>query len=126
MPRFSDRTIAIVRRNVDAMLTDLCTIQQQTGITGILGEPLNVWETVAEAVPCRVIRSRIPSSGTMQNIGSQESMVETYRLICPVGTSFEVDNRITLANGHVYHVVSVEDELTDQAFAGAVVTRVRV
>lgn len=126
MPRFSDRTIALVRRNVDAMLTDTCTIERLTGTKGTMGEPLDVWETVAADVRCRVIRARVVSPGTTQTVGSQESMVDTYRLVCPHGTALAVDNRVQLSDDSVYHVVSVEDGLTDEGFAGAVITRVRV
>jgi hypothetical protein len=126
MPRFRARTIAVVRRNVNEMLTDTCRIERQTGITGTMGEPLNSWETVATEVPCRVIRSSLRlGASAMQVVGSQESMVELYRLICPVGTGFTVDDRVTLSDDSVYQVVNVEDKLTDSAFSGAVVTRVR-
>jgi hypothetical protein len=125
MPRFSDRTLAVVQRNVNEMLVDTCTIKRESGATGTMGEPLHTLEIVASGVACRVIRARVPSQGTTQVVGSQESMVEVYRLICPVGTPFTKDDVVTLADGSVYLVVSVEDQLTDSAFAGAVITRVR-
>lgn len=125
MPRFSDRTLAIVQRNVGEMLTDTCTIKRELGATGTMGEPLRDLVLVASGVACRVIRAKIPSNGSQQVVGSQESMVEVYRLICPVGTPFTKDDVVTLADASVYRVVSVEDQLTDSAFAGAVITRVR-
>jgi len=126
MPRFSARTIAIVKQNVSEMLTDTCTLSRESGATGTMGEPLHTLEIVATGVRCRVIRAgQARSSGATQVVGSQESMVEAYRLICPVGTAFVVDDVVTLSNGDVYQVVSVEDQLTDAAFAGAVITRVR-
>jgi hypothetical protein len=125
MPRFSDRTMAIVRRNVNEMLVDTCTIEQQMGIKGTMGEPLDSWEIVAEDVPCRVIRAKVPNASSQTVVGSQEAMVEMYRLECPYDTTFAVDNRVTLSDGSVYQVVQVEDKLTDSAFAGAVITRVR-
>lgn len=125
MPRFSARTIAIVQRNVSEMLTDTCTIKRLTGATGTMGEPLNQMELIASGVLCRVIRAKTPSNGSQQVVGSQQSMVELYRLICPVGTAFVVDDVVTLSDGSVYQVVQVEDQLTDGVFAGAVITRVR-
>lgn len=125
MPRFSDRTIAIVTRNVSEMLTDSCTIKRLTGATGTMGEPLNQLELIASGVQCRVIRSKTPSDNAQQVVASQKSMVERYRLICPAGTAFLVDDVVTLADGSVYQVVQVEDKLTDGVFAGAVITRVR-
>lgn len=125
MPRFSDRTLAIIQRNVNEMLVGTCTIERETGTTGTMGEPLHTVEVIATAVPCRVIRSKTPSLGTTEVVGSQEAMVDTYRLICPVGTSFRVDDRVTLSDGSVWQVASMEDKLTDAAFVGAVITRVR-
>ena len=125
MPRFSSSTIARVQRNVNAMLTDTCTIKRMTDSLGTMGEPLNTLELIASGVLCRVIRAKVPSDNTQQVIGSQKSMVERYRLICPVGTAFVVDDVITVSDGKVYQVVNVEDDLTDSAFAGAVITRVR-
>ena len=125
MPRFSSRTLAIVQRNVNEMLTDNCTISRETGATGQMGEPLHVLEVVASEVACRVIRARTPSNSTSQVVGSQEAMVESFRLICPSGTAFVTDDVVTTSDGSVYQVVSVEDKLTDGAFAGAVMTRVR-
>lgn len=125
MPRFSDRTINIVRRNVNEMLTDTCTISEESGATGTMGEPLPNLVVVASGVPCRVIRAKIPNSSSQQVVGSQESMVEVYRWIGPVGTALAVDQVVTLSDGSVYQIVNVEDKLTDSAFAGAVVTRVR-
>jgi glyoxylate carboligase len=124
MPRFSARTIAIVQQNVSEMLTDTCTIQRQTGATGTMGEPLNQLELIASGVACRVIRVKTPNANSQAVIGSQKSMVERYRLICPVDTAFRVDDVVTIGSD-VYQVVDVEDKLTDAAFAGAVITRVR-
>lgn len=126
MPRFSARTIAIVRKNVNEMLTDTCTIKRLTGATGTMGEPLNQLELIASDVQCRVIRAKTPSGSSQMVVGTQQSMVEMYRLECPYDTAFLVDDVVTLADGSVYQVVSVEDKLTDSAFAGAVIQRVRV
>lgn len=126
MPRFSDRTIAIVRRNVNAMLTDTCTLSRQAGITGTMGEPLHTLEVVATGVRCRVIRaSQQFGKSSTTVVGSQEAMVELYRLECPYDTTLEVDMVATLSDGSVYHIVGLEDKLTDSAFAGAVITKVR-
>ena len=124
MPRLSVRTLKIVQQNVGEMLTDRCTIQRQTGATGTMGEPLNQLELIASDVPCRVIRAKTPNANSQMVIGNQKSMVERYRLICPVDTDFRVDDVVTVGDD-IYQVVDVEDKLTDAAFAGGVVTRVR-
>lgn len=125
MPHFSARTLALVKRNINEMLTDRCTIYRETGATGSMGEPLPTLGPVASDVPCRVIRSRTPSQGAVGVVGSQEAMVEVYRLICPDGTAFVKNDVVTLSDGSQYLVVNVEDKLTDEAFAGAVIQRVR-
>lgn len=125
MPHFSARTIAKVRSNVNAMLTERCTLQRESGATGTMGEPIATYTTIATGILCRVIRAKSPSGGSEMVVGSQEAMVERYRLICPVGTAFKVDDRIVMADGRTFQVIDVEDGLTDAGFAGAVITRVR-
>ena len=127
MPRFSDRTIALVRRNVNEMLTESCTIQRESGSRGTMGEPVHQFENVATAVACRVIRAgQTQSTSEAGQVGGQEALVEMYRLICPVDTPFTTDDRVVMSDGRVFQVVDVEDGLSDSAFAGAVMVRVRV
>lgn len=126
MPRFSARTINIVRKNVNEMLTDTCTLYVESGATGIMGEPLHTLELVAEDVPCRVIRaSQQFGKSSVVAVGSQEAMVELYRLECPYDTTLTVDMVAKLSDGSMYQIVGIEDKLTDSAFAGAVISRVR-
>lgn len=126
MPHFSSRTIALVRRNANAMLTETCTLYRKTGATGEMGEPLNTFEIAATGVPCRVIRARVPSGSTTQPVGGQIALVETYRLECPYNTVLELNMRSQVDGGGLYDLISIEDKLTDSAFAAAVVTRVRL
>jgi len=126
MPRFSDRTIALVRRNVNEMLTETCTITRETGVKGTMGEPLHDnTEIVAQNVSCRVITVGQRNRSQTRDVGAQEVIVEMYRLICPVGTAFTTDDLITMSDGRIFHVVDVEDGLTDEAYAGAIITRAR-
>jgi len=126
MPRFSSQTIARVRRNASAMLTDTCTLYRQTAATGTMGEPLDALELLTSGVRCRVIRAKTPNANTQAVIGSQKSEVEAYRLECPYDTTLVVDMVVKLSNGNVYQITSIEDQLTDSAFAVAVITRVRL
>ena len=125
MPHFSTRTIAVVRRAGNEMLTDTCVLSRKSMATGNMGEPLPVLTIVATGVRCRVIRAKVPANSSQQVVGSQQAMVETYRLECPYDTAFVVDDVVTLNDGTVYQVVNVEDQLTDSVFAGAVIMRVR-
>jgi len=126
MALLSDRTIAMVRRNVSAMLTERCTIERESGATDDMGAPLHDWTVVASDVPCRVIRAgQQRNNTTTQIVGSQEALVETFRLICPVATPFKTDDRVRLADGTVYQVVALDDQLSDQAFVAAIIMRGR-
>jgi len=126
MPRFSARTMAVIRRSGGEMLTDTCSLFVESGATGALGEPLHDLELVASGVACRVIRARTPSGGTQMVVGSQESMVETYRLECAYDQALAVDMVAVLdSSAESYRITSIEDKLTDSVFAGAVITRVR-
>lgn len=125
MPRFSARTINLVRRNVNDLLTATCRIERETSSTGTMGEPLHDWDVVQADVPCRVIRLAKRTTTSAEQVGSQETLVERYRLITPVGTNFAVDDRVVMSDGRVFQVVDVEDGLTDEAFAGVMLSRVR-
>lgn len=126
MAYFGARTLGIVRRNVNRTLKERCTIQRETHTKGTMGEPLHEFEQVAADVACRVITAGERNRTAVMDVGSQESLVERYRLICPVGTLFEVDNRVVMSDGRVFQIVDVEDGLTDEAYAGAIMIRVRV
>lgn len=126
MPRISSRTLAKVRANVNEMLTETCSLQRETGTVGTMGEPLHTWETVQSGIACRVIQAgQMQSTSATAVAGSAEAMVERYRLITPVGTPFKTDDRVVMSDGRVFDIVDVEDGLTDDAFAGAVMVRVR-
>jgi len=122
----SNRTLAIIKRRVNTFLTETCTIGRESGLKGAMGEPLHGVEVVAADVPCRVITLGQSSTRTeYESVGSAEAMVERWRLICPAGTSFAVDNQVVLSDGRVFQIVDVDDRLTDQAFVAAVMVRAR-
>ncbi len=125
MPPFSTRTLGIVRRNVNAMLTDTCTIYSEGSGRDSSGAPLHTLESVASDVACRIIRSTSRAQTRAQTVAGQEALVELYRLILPVGTPFTVNDVVELSSGERYQVVNVEDKLTDSAFVEASITRVR-
>lgn len=122
----SNRTIALVRRRVNAFLTERCSIEREAGMKGSMGEPLHGWEMVADNVQCRVITVNQSSTQTeYEAVGSTEALVERWRLICPAGTVFAVDNRVRLSDGRVFQIVDVDDRLTDEAFVSAMMVRAR-
>lgn len=105
------------------MLTDTCTISRETAGRGAMFEPLHQYAVVAADVPCRVILSNAGDEGSASE-GAAETIVERYRLITPVGTAFEVDDRVTVG-GAVYDVVEINDRLTDNAFVEVTMRRGR-
>lgn len=121
------RVASLARRMVERTLTERCDIERETGATGLMGEPLHQWEMVEQDVPCRVISTGGQGSQQSQYaaVGATETMVERWRLICPVGTTLKTDSRVRLTDGRVYQIVSVEDRLSDAAFAGALMVRAR-
>lgn len=120
------RTVNIIRQRVNQMLTERCSIERESGTKGRMGEPLHGKETVATDVPCRIISiGQSSTQSEYEAVGSTEAMVERWRLICPAGTAFTVDNLVRLADGRVYQIVDVDDRLTDQAFVSAVMVRAR-
>lgn len=119
------RAAALMRQRVNALLTDTCLIERESSGVGTMGQPLHQWDVVASAVPCRVITGARRAGAGYQNIGSTESMIERFRLITPAGTVFAVDDRVTLADGTVYQVVEVVDQLTDAVDTQAIIVRAR-
>lgn len=125
MAWFSDRTVALVRRNVLKTLTETCRVERESGSTGTMGELLHDWVVVAQDVACRVITRGQQSQAQTREVGGQEALVERYELICPVGTAFTVDDRVVMSDGRIFQVVDVEDGLSNEAFAKVMLVRTR-
>lgn len=110
-------------------LNETCTIEVQDFITNEIKSQVKAWIVVADDVPCRVIQATSRSSSSEAAlVGKQESLAELYRIALPPKGSatytwdLTVNQRITV-NGHAYHVIAVEQELTDNVFRSALVTR---
>lgn len=126
LPKISSRTKAIVQRNVNAMLTDRCRIERESGSRGKAGEPLHNWVVVATGVPYREIMAGRRTGSQTRQVGGQEAMVDLPRLIFPTGTSFTGNNRvIDETDGRIWHIVAVEDGYTDAAYVSCQAARVR-
>lgn len=121
----SARTMAKVRGNVGATLTDSCTIQRETEGVGAMGEPLHEFEDMASEVACRLIRAGTKTAGTSNVEGGREATTDRYRLILAVGTVISADYRVVMSDGLEYEVVDVEASLTDAAFVAAILVRAR-
>ena len=121
---FKQQTLRVIQSRVDSMLTDSCTIERESGGVGLMGEPVCGWTVIAQNVPCRVISAGRGSRSAYEEVGSQEALVQRYRLMCEKGTAFTVNDRVTV-NGNVYQIVDVMDGWTDSVMVGAVMVGVR-
>lgn len=117
---------AQLKRQLESLLLDqTCTITHQTETVDEYGARTQVWVTIASDVPCRVIRAQNRRFLGQDEVAMQEVMVESYRLITPVGTPLDVDYRITLPSGSMYEVVQVLDANTNALDAQAEMVRRR-
>lgn len=118
----SPQVVAMYRREVANFLTQRAQLQRETTARGEYGEPLHVWEIVAQSVPCRLIRLGRRNESGIEEAGGAETMRSEYRLIVPSGTPLTADMRVTV-DGLTYGVVRIETQLTDEAFHAAIVNR---
>jgi len=119
------RTKGLIGRALNKFLTETCQIEGETLARGQFGERTHGFDVVGADVPCRVIRAGAsPSQTTSGEIGSQETIVERYRLIVPAGTVLNVDQRVTVG-GAVYQIVDVVTAWADAVDAQAVMVRAR-
>lgn len=118
-------SLAKIRKRAYAFLEDRCVIERQRQERGSMGQPIApAWDVVASDVPCRLVMAGRQLNGMDAVVGSQEALVERYKIALPYDAVVDVDYRITV-NGEAYGVVSVERILTAKVFVQAVVTKVR-
>ena len=103
-------------------LKDRCTVEAEVQVTGVYGEPSQVWQVTGADVPCRMITAGGARGNAIEEAGAQETMKHEYRIVLAVTTVVGVDCRITFG-GHIYHVIRVESGLTDESFKQAIVIR---
>lgn len=121
----SQRVINILKVATARFLTETCDIEKLANARDKYGNKVpNQWETVSSDVACRIITAGTRNQSSSMDVGSQEALVETYRLIVPAGTALDVDYRVT-CNGIVYQVVNVLTSRTDETDRQAILTRVR-
>lgn len=116
------RLLANIRTALEVFLDDTCTISRERETFDSMGGSSHVPEIVASGVSCRVIMGKSDT----ENIGNQESLTETYRLIVPVGTELDVDYIVTLADETVYQVIEIITQRSDAMDAQVMMKRVRI
>lgn len=119
-------TLGYMRAMTNRLLTDTCTIQARASGRGEFGNAQQTaWQTVATGVQCRVINLQAWLAGGAETVAGREAVTDIYRLICPAGTALDADQRVTLSDGTVFHVVDVKVSLTDETDTQATIARVR-
>lgn len=118
------QTVQSVRAVVNQTLTECADILRPTGAVDALGAPTHAMETASEGVKCRIIRAGSQSVDMATGEGLVEQIKDRYRAILPYGTVLGVDYQIVIGE-RTYSVIAIDDDLTDAAFVGAVVLRLR-
>lgn len=125
MRRMRARTMRRIQQMVGRELTETCTLTKQADAEGVYGEPILDWIEVGSGIKCRVIRAGSSMAGSNVIAGGRESLLDKHRLILPVGTVVGANYRAEMADGRVYEVVDVVDDLTDLPYVQVVVSRLR-
>jgi len=125
MPHVTGGLRSTMRRALDALLTDTCTITAEAVGADEYGAPPGAWSIVAANVPCRVIMQSAARSAEAGAQAGREGVADTYRLIVPAGTALDAGQRVTTSDGAVYEVVDLQTALTDAPDAQAIITRMR-
>lgn len=120
----SNATLKRIRDRVRKFYPASCTIEAEDTGTDQYGASTHTWVTVAENVPCRIIRAGQNTSGEAGMQGRQEVMEDRYRLSVPVDTALAIDQRVTV-NGVTYDVVNIISAWSDAVDAQAIITRSR-
>ena len=118
------QVVAMLQTVTAKFLTETALIEVETTSVGQWGQPVTLWQTVASEVACRVITATAQTSATAQQVGSQEALVDTYRIIAPYGTAFATNQRVTVGSV-VYQVVGLVTDRTDETDTQAILVRAR-
>lgn len=110
---FDSRTLALVQHIKNAYLTDRATLETEFSTVTSIGASTHEWQILATNIPCRMI-TQGQSTNAARQIGSQEGLVETYRIVLKLDLiTLAVNQRLTI-NGVVYEIVDILSHRTDQ------------
>lgn len=118
-------TLAYIQRTAATFYKDTCLIEKDVETTdNQFGSKTHSWVTVAADVPCRVINLNRSNRSLVEQLASQEVMLDSYQLEVAYNVEIERDYRVTV-NSEVYFVTRIESELTDTVFKQVLITRKR-
>lgn len=124
MVRLSNRALAQIQTMVEQTLTDTCEIQSKVEVNDSYGSTSKQWTVRLTDQPCRVISVGGRGRNSLDEIGAQEAMVESVRLVLPHDVAIHQDERVVVG-GHTYAVTGVRDSYTNRVDTQAILSRVR-
>lgn len=110
-----------LRKQAISTLTETCIIKRKITTRDEFLSQVSGYDQIASEVACRMIGVGTLTNSTVGLAANQESLMESYRLIVPVGTDLQADD-IVVIGGLTYTVVRLLDNLTDQFFAQALIS----
>jgi hypothetical protein len=100
------KALARIKTMLAGFLDDVCRIEREALVQGVMGEPLHQWGLVADDVACRLIRGMDGRTGQTATVGNQQKLTESYRVILPINTDVLGGDKITVG-GVEYRVVAL-------------------
>ena len=87
-------------------LDNTCRIEREALSQDTMGAPRHDWALIADDVVCRLITGRDSRTASVERIGMQADLDESYRVILPANTDVLGGDKITV-DGVAYRVVSL-------------------
>lgn len=125
----NERLRAQVEKHVLKFLKDRALIERAVQATDIYGDPTGEdWETVADNVPCRVIRENRSTGSAIEAAGDQETLEQAHQVIVPRWAAVDIDQRVTVTSAidgtvTAYKIVRITAGWTDEVFRSYVAVR---
>lgn len=116
------RYAAAISARLSQFLTDTCDIDRMTDTVDSVGATVQIWQSVARGVACRVIDAGSNTAASTTIAANQQILIDANRLILPLGTEIGINYRVTV-NAAIYKVVSVLDGRTNGVDVQAVIER---
>ncbi len=125
MPYINVQLMAHIKAHALQTYTDTCLIERNQEVPDIrYGSKENSWVVIADDVPCRLITLNRSNRSLIEEIGTQDVMLDSYQLVVPPTTQIERDYKVTIGE-NTYFVTRIESSLTDLAFKQVLITRER-
>jgi hypothetical protein len=125
MPYITSQLMAHIKSHALQTYTDTCLIERNIEVTdNRLGSKVPGWQVVGADVPCRLIMLNNSNQSMINELASQDTMLDSYQLELDPSQEIERDYRVTIGSER-YTVTRIESGLTDSAFKQVLITRKR-